>query len=276
MCGINEWKKKISGKFMSDSLFFKIANEVLENKDFVKKVALYLGNEPLLDKKLEEKILFFRNGGINVNFSTNASLMNKSRAVSILESGVNHVNFSLDGLDKQYYESMRKGLSFIEVLGNVLEFINLRNLKHYKTQVRISIIKNINYIDDIPNIVDFWKRFLDFQNGDSIRIDELSIDLQQSGKIAHDIEYDKEQQRIYNAKNKPCYTLWNTMGIKADGSIALCCIDQCRVYKLGNLNETSIKENWQNNKIRESFKEIHIKSGRGGIEFCKNCIAWIN
>ena len=63
MCGIDEWRKKIKKPYMDDVLFKKIANEILVNKNVVQKIALFVGNEPLLDRNLPERIRYFTGGG---------------------------------------------------------------------------------------------------------------------------------------------------------------------------------------------------------------------
>ena len=49
-CALDEWDK--DEKMMKDELFAKIAAELAENKQFLKRVNLYRDGEPLLDRKL--------------------------------------------------------------------------------------------------------------------------------------------------------------------------------------------------------------------------------
>lgn len=58
MCGIEEWRKNIQSPYMHDALFFKIADEILQNQQNVQKVALFAGNEPMLDKNLAQRISY--------------------------------------------------------------------------------------------------------------------------------------------------------------------------------------------------------------------------
>lgn len=58
MCGIEEWRKNIQSPYMHDTLFFKIADEILQNQQNVQKVALFVGNEPMLDKNLAQRISY--------------------------------------------------------------------------------------------------------------------------------------------------------------------------------------------------------------------------
>ncbi|MDA3967440.1 radical SAM protein [Helicobacter sp. WB40] len=132
MCGIDEWKR--GGAIMKDELFFKIANEIILHKNDVTKVALFVGNEPLLDKSLAFKIKKFKDSNIAVNFSTNASLLDFKKAKEILDSGLDAINFSIDSLDKKEYEKIRKNLIFERVMANVICFLKMRNEKNYKTK----------------------------------------------------------------------------------------------------------------------------------------------
>ena len=63
MCGIDEWRKYITKPYMEDELFFKIADEIIENRDFVQKVALFVGNEPFLDQNLPQRVKYLAGEG---------------------------------------------------------------------------------------------------------------------------------------------------------------------------------------------------------------------
>ncbi|QOR04224.1 hypothetical protein [Campylobacter cuniculorum] len=64
MCGIDEWRKNITQPYMKDELFFKIADEIIENKNSVQKVALFVGNEPFLDQNLPQRVKYLTGGGL--------------------------------------------------------------------------------------------------------------------------------------------------------------------------------------------------------------------
>lgn len=274
-CGILEWSAKMKQDYMDDFLFDKISSEIIAHKQKVKKVALFVGNEPLTDKNLEKRIIKFKENGVSVNFSSNGSLMNAKRAKTILQSGVDAVNFSVDGLDLRDYESTRRGLKFILVLGNVLEFIKLRDLGGFKTSVRISIIKTSKTLPHLAQTIKFWERFLDQNKGDGVRVDELSF------FYGAEVNYKDHKQLDYSrdgffekVKKQACHILWNTMVIKTDGSVALCNCDQARNFSYGNLREKSIVEIWQDLR-RAEFCKTHLEKGRGAMQLCKDCIGWL-
>ena len=49
MCTINDWERNYP--VMRDEVFNKISDEIIDNKEFVKRVSLYRDGEPLIDKK---------------------------------------------------------------------------------------------------------------------------------------------------------------------------------------------------------------------------------
>ncbi|MDA3966387.1 MULTISPECIES: radical SAM/SPASM domain-containing protein [Helicobacter] len=278
MCGIEEWRKNIRKPYMDDALFDKISNEIIYNREWVQKVAMFVGNEPLMDKKLAQRIEKISKSGIRVSITTNASLMDKEKAIEILNSGIDRINFSIDSLCKKTYENIRVGLKFEEVLGNILQFIKLRDSLKKNVSVRISVIKSEVTKNDIPYILSFWEKFLDSSFGDGIKVDDLSLSM--TDKVRDkgvDLLVSDTVDNEYNAiRDIPCYVLFNTMVIKADGQVALCCVDQCRNVVLGDLDTQSIKEVWQESKKLQSIREIHLQKGRGAMSVCDGCFAWID
>ena len=274
MCGINEWRKKMKSDYMEDSLFYKIADEIIANKKEIQSIALYIGNEPLLDERLCERISHFAKEGLLVNFSTNGSLMDKDMAKKVLQSGVDRVIFSIDSLDKEIFEKIRKGLKFEEILGNTLAFIQMRNQLKSNVTIKINIVENQFNTENMESIVDFWEKLLDKSKGDFVRVEKFVLSFQNSLKRKD--EMDTKGAEIYEKINiAPCYPLWNTMTIKTDGQVALCCIDQCRNFVLGDLRKQSIKEIWQESKALQNIRKLHIKGGRKEFDLCRNCACWL-
>lgn len=213
-------------------------------------------------------------GGVKTSITSNGSLMDEKMALKILNSGLERVNFSIDGLDKKDYEKIRVGLSFEEVLGNALQFIKLRDKLNSKVAVRISVIKSSFTLKSIDKIIAFWEKLLDKDKGDSLKIDDLSLGITDKSKDKGLEQMQYERQKIFDEANKtPCYALWHTMVIKCDGQVALCCVDQCRNVVLGDLNTQSIAEVWQS-KILKQARVLQLEKGRGAMKICKNCLCW--
>ena len=85
MCTINDWERNYP--VMKDDVFEKISNDLIENKDFLKRISLYRDGEPLIDKKLPKRInKFFTNGIKETSIATNVSLLNSKKSQELLES----------------------------------------------------------------------------------------------------------------------------------------------------------------------------------------------
>lgn len=265
MCDIDEWKREI--KVMPDELFNMVVNNLKEHIEDIKTVTIQLGGEPLLDKKLENRIEQLKGIGIRrVVFSTNGSLMNKQRAMSILKSGVDEVYFSIESIDKEVYENIRKNLDFETVMANIGDFIDLRNQLQSRINIRIrSIIMNETK-KNIEAFIQYWEQKLDLEKGD--RVYAKLIHSFGNQKNLEELEENKELNEL------PCYALWNSFNILSDGRVVLCCQDLRAQHLLGNINDNTIQEIWTTSYALQKTREQHLKSGRNSIAMCKNCNVW--
>ena len=70
------------------------------------KVFTIHGGEPLLYPNIFDISKYARDKGMLVNFVTNGTLINQSMAQNIIDAGINHITFSLDG-PKQIHDEVR-------------------------------------------------------------------------------------------------------------------------------------------------------------------------
>ena len=111
MCTIDEWTRHTPT--MKPALFEKLAQEICAHADVVKRVSLYRDGEPLLDKRMAERIDRLKTGGIReVTISTNVALLNVRRARELLGAGLDKIILSIDSLDKAVFEAIRERLVF--------------------------------------------------------------------------------------------------------------------------------------------------------------------
>ena len=126
MCTINDWERNYP--VMKDEVFNKISDEIIDNKEFVKRVSLYRDGEPLIDKKMPQRInKFFKHGIKNTSIATNVSLLNEKKSRVILEAGLGMIIFSIDSLKKDIFEKIRVRLKFEQVKENAIKFLELRD-----------------------------------------------------------------------------------------------------------------------------------------------------
>ncbi|MEI7635780.1 MAG: radical SAM/SPASM domain-containing protein [Syntrophus sp. (in: bacteria)] len=262
MCGIDFSKKK--KEEMTDSLYSKITREIIDHKDNVEKVMLYLDCEPLLDKKLSQRIHEMKKGGIKrVNIASNASLLTEKVGTEIINAGLDEIYITMDSLKKEVYEQIRCGLNFETVHNNILCFVQLRNKLNPRLVIRIQMVLQGKNIDEVDAFNDHW-------------IPQLSSNDQIIAQKAHNwgstiktVSFGDEN----TINNIPCVGLWGTFCIHVDGEVSLCSMDTKGVVSLGNINSERIADVWSGAEM-EKIREKHLSGKRNEIGICDGCALW--
>ena len=247
MCTINDWERNYP--VMRDEVFNKISDEIIDNKEFVKRVSLYRDGEPLIDKKLAQRIYKFKQAGINeTSIATNVSLLNEKRSREILEAGLGLVIMSIDSLKKDVFESIRVRLKFDEVKENAINFLKLRDRINPNCRVWIRMIRQESNKDEWNDYYNFWKGYA----SENDRIYYHNI-FNWGGQLDNYKSIEKSFE-----PNLPCVALWSLMVFFANGDVPLCNVDYNNKFPTGNIMKTSIKELWKS-KIADERRKLHMK-----------------
>jgi radical SAM protein with 4Fe4S-binding SPASM domain len=262
MCTIADWNRK--APTMKDPLFEKIALEICENRNFVKRVSLYRDGEPLLDNKLPQRIARLKDGKVKeVAISTNGSLMNQVRAKDILDADIDLVLFSIDSLKKETFEKLRAGLIFEEVMENTRDFITMRNNMNSDTKIWIRMIRQDSNADEWLEYENYWREIL--KTTDRINYTNLH-------NWGNQLKNFAAGSKSFEP-NLPCVVLWSQFVVFADGNIPLCSIDFNNKFPNGNVTESSIADLWKS-QIMATRRQLHMRGQKAEISICDNCNAW--
>ncbi len=249
---------------MSDALFEKVADELKGHAGDVDRVIVQLAGEPLLDRKLEDRIRVLKNSGIRyVAFASNGSLMSEDRCESVLASGVDEVSFSVDGATKQTYESIRVGLNFEQVMQNIESFIRLRDATKSHAVIRLRMTVQQANRDELARFVDYWNEHLGPQDDVYAKVIHTWGNSDKLDELPEGYDY----QRL---NSTACSSPWSSMVIFCDGRVPLCCCDYEARICLGNVANESIEEVWHSRALKR-VRDLHRKSGRDSIDMCTNC-----
>ena len=262
MCTINDWDRNYP--VMRDNVFEKIAQEIIENKDKVKRVSLYRDGEPLIDKKLLQRINRFFEAGIkNTSIATNVSLLNEKKSKEILEAGLGLIIMSIDSLNKEVFESIRVRLKFEEVIANAKRFLELRDKINPNCRVWIRMIRQESNMNEWDDYYKFWEPLVSGKD----RVYYHNI-FNWGGQL----DNFKAVEKSYEP-NLPCVALWSLMVFFANGDVPLCNVDYNNKYPTGNVMNSSIKEIWKS-KVINDRRKLHMTSQKSEISLCKNCNVW--
>lgn len=256
-CWINGIKRP--RMIMDASLYKKIITECSVYKPGIE---LSWVGEPTLDPDIVSKIKFAKESGIRyVALYTNGSLMDEPLSRQIIESGLDCIMFSVDGITRHTYEMMRRGLDFDTVMRNINNFIKLRNSSRRKClKININFLKTRFNIDEYEGFVKEWKTRVDniFSWPLTENFDEYAAS--------------DDRQRCYS-RRQPCFYLWRHLPIYVDGRTGLCCCFAKEEVITGDVSKGPIKDAW-NSEVFNRYRSMHSKARFNELKLCDRCNFW--
>lgn len=264
MCPIEEWTR--DGEMMPDVLFDKIVEELKNYSSWIELVTIQMDGEPLIDKNLEKKIKTLKSIGIkSVGFASNASLMTEARSRSLIEAGLDKIDFSIDGAKKETFETIRRRLNFEKCIENTKTFIRVRDELKAKTSIRIRMAIQEANSNEFQPLIDYWTPFI--SPGDGVY-----------GKLIHNWGDWIDGSGINAISNeelnqKACTSPFSSIQVFTDGRVPLCCCDYNATIEIGNVYKQTIQEIWQSEKYMK-MRQMHLDRGRESIKMCRNCNCW--
>jgi hypothetical protein len=251
---------------MSDELYVRVADQIIEHRDWVKVVYLQRAGEPLLDKKIYERVRYLKDGGIRfVSMATNASGLTEKNARRLLEAGIDEVMLSIDSVERERYEQMRVGLNYDRVIENIRGFFGLRDEIRPECIVRL---RGVSFHDlakeedriDLDAWVNFWGPLR--KPHDRIYMKRAHTWGNQRVVEGHSPEYDW----VYH----PCVIPFSTMHITAMGTVALCPQDYDATICFGDLTKETIVEVWNGEPV-QAMRRLHLTGERNQVALCQGC-----
>lgn len=241
----------IKNEKMPFDMFKKIIDEGYVNGLFG--IKLNIIGEPLIHDQVYEFVKYAKDKGlIDVYFNTNATLLTKEKGKKLIESGLDRLSISFEGSSKDIYEKNRVGANFEQVVRNIKNFQLLKkelNVTHPKVRIQTVLLPELE-----PIIEDYKRFWIEI-------VDEI-------GFLDYQPRVEKKNEILKG--DWACPQLWQRMGILVDGTIIPCNHDEKGLSKLGNVENTPIKEAWHSDKL-ESLRELHKKGKAHKGPACKFC-----
>lgn len=254
-CGINNLSKEeiIPFKYMSLELAEKISKEIaLYSKPNIR-IDFAVHGEPLLHPKPFELISIFRKNvpKAQISIISNGDVLKSKDDIyvqNLFKSGLNYLH--VDFYDDRFKEKIL----------NVIEASNITIKDFYKDNINVwSYVgykqQTIIVCDDIS------------ENNGIKKTREIHT---AGGNLKEDLydkcNIDKNKFPLYSRCAKP----FREFTINYDGNVSLCCEDWQRKYIIGNVNEETIKDIWENEKFHKARWILYNKR-RDMILICKYC-----
>jgi radical SAM protein with 4Fe4S-binding SPASM domain len=253
------------------SLFEKIISETYKELIYLN---LYFQGEPFLNEDVYGMIITARKKNIFTEVSTNGHFLDDENCKKIIDSGLNSLIISLDGLDKATYENYRSGGDFTKVVEGIKNLVSWKSkLKSKTPYIKLQFLalkQNEHHIEKlkaeskklkVDELIIKTAQIYDFENAQNI----LPVNQKYS-------RYTIDTNGKPVLKKKPanrCFKMWTSGVITWDGNLVACCFDKDANYNFGNLKETSLLDAWNSDNYN-AFRNRILQS-RKDIDICRNC-----
>ncbi len=246
-----------------------ILDELSPYKEKIEKLDLFGLGEPLLDPYIFQRIEYAKEKGFkNIAISTNADLLDKKKQKKLLETGIDTILFSIDGVKKETHEKIRRGVKFERVVGNCQSIIKMRNEGNYKTRFVIRFIKQESNKAEWESFRKFWTSKLSKEKNDLVILYDVNT---MGGEICSKRELIKENEEDSEIERKPCHMPFDRLIILNDGSVPLCCEDTPKAkYCMGNIKDKSPIEIFNCEKFNK-IRQLHLKGKKKTLDICRGC-----
>lgn len=234
----------------------------------------YFQGEPFLHPQFLTLIQQAKRYAIYTSTSTNAHFIDEKKAKEIIDSGLDRLIISIDGVTQATYESYR-------VHGNLAKVIEATNYLIAAKKARKSATPQLifQFLAVKPNEHEIPAVFA---LGKELGIDEVRIKTAQLYDYAHGnplmptneryARYKLTKEGTYRLKYKTgnhCWRMWSGSVLTWDGKVVPCCFDKDAQHVLGSIDKGEFHSIWKSSAYR-SFRQA-ILTGRNEIEICQNC-----
>jgi radical SAM protein with 4Fe4S-binding SPASM domain len=235
----------------------------------------YFQGEPYLNPDFLEMVKYASGRKIYTATSTNAHYLDDARAKKTVESGLDRLIISIDGISQEVYQQYRVGGNLEKVIAGAKNIVKWKKELHSKkpfvvfqflvvkpNEHQVSQVKELAKEIGVDGVWLKTAQVYDYENDPNQLIPTIDAYSR----------YRKDPNGEYRPKNKlynHCWKLWHANVITWDGLVVPCCFDKDAIHRLGDLEKQSFKEIWKSDPYRRFRKEL--MNSRKNIDICANC-----
>lgn len=243
---------------MSSSEFEYIIKQIKPHSSFV---YLHVKGEPLLHKELSQILEIAENYDIQINITTNATLLKKREELLLSSSALRQVNLSLHAFSE-----------FDDYIHDTLSFAKRANSRGVYTVFRLW---NLTQDDEMTKLgLEIMRKIEQAYSLDEPLLNSMgghkSIQIDSHTYVGWEREFTwPSLENEYISDTGFCYGLRAQIAILVDGTVVPCCLDANGEARLGNIFEQDFNDIIQtklSKSIKHGFAEKKVVH-----ELCQKC-----
>lgn len=247
---------------------------LLPVKDKIWGINFYFQGEPFIYPEIHKAISFANEAGIFTMTSTNGHFLDEEQCRKIIESGLDQLTISMDGIEQEVYEKYRIGGSLSKVLDGIKTMVATKQEMKSKTPfVALQFVvmrQNAHQLEELKSLalqlkVDALRlktaQVYNFETGSDIIPEQAVYSRYQSTEAG--------SMKIKNKLLNHCWRLWHAPVLTWDGKMVPCCFDKDAEHQMGDVNDLGIDKIWKNEHY-QAFRK-NILNTRKSVTICQNC-----
>ncbi len=256
-------------------LDLNVHKQMLEQvKSSVFYINYYFQGEPFLHPQFLDLIRDAKKAKMYTATSTNAHFIDKAKALEIIDSGLDRLIISVDGITQATYEQYRVNGSLSKVLEASAFLVEAKKERKSTTPFLIFQFLAVKPNEaEIPAVFTLAKeigidevriktaQLYDFKNGNSLMPEQEEY-----------ARYAKQSDGTYKLKGRQgnhCWRMWSGSVLTWDGKVVPCCFDKDASHVLGNVTDQHFQGIWKSKEYQKFRYAVLVN--RQEIDICKNC-----
>lgn len=224
------------------------------------KIWVHFNGEPLAYPWLDGALGMMNDYGVLHRLSTNATLLDEEKSRILLGRDTNEIVFSVDGASSETYEKIRIGAVYEKTVENIKKFLELRREYERRPRVQVQMVESTFNAHETERFIGYWEGV---DGVDDVAVKKYST---RGGNVA-DLRTDKEERRTAS-----CLWPWRALVVLENADVVPCCTDMKGEMVLGNLDQSTIMEVWNSERM-QNIRRLHIDGDTGGL-LCGRCTDW--
>lgn len=257
-------------RIMNIDEFTRIVNQI---KPFSKFVYFHIKGEPLMHPHLSEFLDICQQNDLQVNITTNGTLLKKQGQLLLNHKAMRQVNISLHSLSEHDCSTCGSKEDYIKT---AVDFAKAANDNNIYVVLRLW---NLNKNGETDSFGGFAMQEIEKSFPQTVPLVEQMqehLSGEKSVKIAKKVFVGWEKEFVWPSlshdfvgDNGFCYGMRHQVGILCDGSVVPCCLDANGEAILGNIYQSEFAEIINSKeaiKIRKGFENRIVHN-----QLCKRC-----